>query len=92
MDPFACRPVARDITIENTTNATIYVEFSFSSAFSGVELEIEKNNPNMEYLQCTKWSECVGNAKTASLRIQSTATPSAQTNYIPASTKQVKQN
>ena len=32
MDPFACRPVARDITIENTTNATIYVEFSFSSA------------------------------------------------------------
>lgn len=92
MDPFACRPVARDITIENTTDTTIYVEFSFSSAFSGVELEIEKNNPNMEYLQCTHQIVCVDNEKTASLRIQSTAMPNVQMNYILVSTRQVKQN
>lgn len=92
MNLFEFSPVARDITIENITDMTIYAEFSFSSSFSGVELEIEKNNPNMEYLQCTKWIGRRNNEKIVSLRIRCIALPSVQTICIPASTRQVKPN
>lgn len=48
-----CRPVAKDITVENVSDMDIFVELNFSSSHSGVKLEIEKDNPNLEYTKCT---------------------------------------
>ena len=92
MNLFERSPVARDITIENITDMTIYAEFSFSSAFSGVELEIEKNNPNMEYLLCRRCVERVDNEKIALPRIQCTAMRNVPMNCILASTRQAKRS
>ena len=46
------RPTGREIVIENTCDKDIFVEPKFNSSSPGIELHIEKENPNCSILNC----------------------------------------
>ena len=49
---FTTRPTARELFIENICDHTIFVEPRLTEAIPGVTLQIEKENPNLDLLNC----------------------------------------
>lgn len=49
------RPTKQTIQIENVCESDLLIEIHSSAPRSGIELQIEENNPNSEILDCEKW-------------------------------------
>ena len=53
---FTTRPTAREIFIENTFDHTVFVEPRLTETIPGLTLQIEKENPNLDLLNCRKFT------------------------------------
>ena len=51
------RPVVREAELVNTSSTDLLVEFKFCSPYIGVELTVERSNPNTVYKDC-RWFCC----------------------------------
>lgn len=49
------RPTKQTIQIENICERDLLVEIHFTAPQSGIELQIEEDNPNSEILNCERW-------------------------------------
>ena len=50
------RPTLRELLIENICDHTIFVEPRLTETIPGVTLQIEKENPNLDLLNCQKFT------------------------------------
>ena len=49
------RPTKQTIQIENICESDLLIEIHFNAPQSGIELQVEEENPNSEILDCAEW-------------------------------------
>ena len=49
------RPTKQTIQIENVCESDLLIEMEFNALRSGIELQIEEENPNSDILDCAEW-------------------------------------
>lgn len=49
------RPTKQTIQIENVCESDLLIEMEFNALRSGIELQIEEENPNSDILNCAEW-------------------------------------
>lgn len=53
------RPTKQTIQIENVCESDLLIEMEFNALRSGIELQIEEENPNSDILDCAEWIFCL---------------------------------